>query len=102
MSMSKNFDFDLGEMAGNGARAPRRPSLDVGDAVERVPTWLVWVCGFCETKLGARVGHYDLARCDRCGRFWWALRPGRGEGLRMFVWPGRVAAEGGGQMSEIG
>ncbi len=44
-------------------------------------------CGYCGSKGGAYLVHYELMRCG-CGKMFWALRPHRDGPLVLFEWPG--------------
>jgi len=49
--------------------------------------WVSHTCGYCGSKGGAYLVHYDLMRCT-CGKMFWALQPHRGGPLVLFEWPG--------------
>jgi len=47
----------------------------------------------CGHKGSAVLKHYDVVRCSKCGKFWWALQPKRNDGVNgavlvAYPWPG--------------
>lgn len=50
-----------------------------------------WTCDACGKKCGARLSHYDICPCGKCGKQIWALRPVRNGPLVASPWPGTPA-----------
>lgn len=53
---------------------------------------VTYVCE-CGSKRQARMNHYDICTCGKCGAMWWALRPLRNGPLVGFLHPGFYSAE---------
>lgn len=63
-------------------------SRDVRPDTER----LRMVCA-CGSRWSAVLGHYDLVKCPKCDRVYWALQPLRGGPLQIALWPGRAIGQ---------
>jgi len=62
------------------------------DRTAPAPQRVVNLCA-CGHKGAALVNHYDVVRCAKCGKFWWALQPKANNGVNgpelvAYPWPG--------------
>jgi hypothetical protein len=45
-------------------------------------------CDECDCTSNGKLAHYDVSRCPKCGKRYWALRPKRNGPLVLCPYPG--------------